>query len=268
MRRAVFAIAALATTLVAVGCSSGSKTSGAATTGGGHELVGLFRLTPGAVSGAKTTGTWFRMLQPRGNPKNGPYMVNADSPADGGQATLLQPGTSGGLRTGGYQSQPTPAFDGGGNSMADAITAPTKFFGVKFSISTNETDLQTKTKVAPPTVLDNNGKLTADLSSWAASWNNQNFNQGAPKPVSSTQAQAPGQEQAQRAWDWVSQKWLEAAPKSTVTGGGATGTYDAKTGAFVLEWTSYIDGGPFNGFTGLWHLEGTFEPSGRAPTGA
>ena len=268
MRRAVVAIAALIITLTAAGCSSGSKTSDAAAGGGKHELVGVFRLTPGAVSGANTTGTWFRMLQPGGNAKSGPYMINADSPADGGQATLLQPGASGGLRTGGYQSQPTPGFDGGGNSLADAITVPTKFFGVKFSISTNETDLQTKTKVAPPTVLDNGGKLTADLSSWAASWNNQNFNQGAPKPVSSTQAQAPGQEQAERAWDWVSQKWLEAAPKSTVSGGGATGTYDAKSRAFVLEWTSHIDGGPFNGFTGLWHLEGTFEPSGRAPSGA
>ena len=267
MRRAL-AVVALLAMVTAAGCSSGTKASDTATSGGRHELIGLFRLTPGAANGGKTTGTWFRMLQPGGNAKSGPYMINADSPADGGQATLLQPGASGGLRTGGYQSQPTPAFDGAGNSLADAITAPTKFFGVKFSISTNETDLQTKTKVAPPTVLDDNGRLTADLSSWAASWNNQNFNQGAPKPVSSTQAQAPGQEQAERAWDWVSQKWLEAAPKSTVTGGGATGTYDAKTGAFVLEWTSYIDGGPFNGFTGLWHLEGSFESSGRAPAGA
>jgi len=268
MRRAALAVAALLAACTAVACSSGKKPADAATAGGRHELIGLFRLSPGTVSGTKINGTWFRMLQPGGNPTSGPYMINADSPADGGQATLLQPGASGGLRTGGYQSQPTPGFDGGGNSLAGAITAPTKFFGVKFSISTNETDLQTKTKVAPPTVLDNNGKLTADLSSWAASWNNQNFNQGAPKPVSSTQAQAPGQQQAERAWDWVSQKWLEAAPKSSVSGGGATGTYDAKTGVFVLEWTSHIDGGPFSGFTGLWHLEGTFEPSGRAPAGA
>ena len=268
MRRAALAIAALLATCTAVGCSSGKKTADATAAGGRHELIGLFRLTPGAVSGAKITGTWFRMLQPGGNATSGPYMINADSPADGGQATLLAPGASGGLRTGGYQSQPTPGFDGGGNSLAGAITAPTKFFGVKFSTSTNETDLQTKTKVAPPTVVDDKGKLSADLSSWAASWNNQNFNQGAPKPVSSTQAQAPGQAKAERAWDWVSQKWLEAAPKSTVSGGGATGTYDAKTGAFTLAWTSHIDGGPFNGFTGLWHLEGTFEASGRAPAGA
>jgi hypothetical protein len=265
MRRVAIGVA-LILAATAVACSS-SKSADKASAAG-EELIGLFRLTPGAGNSAAVTGTWFRMLQPGGKATSGPYMINADSPADGGQTTLLEPGSSGGLRTGGYQSQPAPPFDGGGNSLADAITKPTKFFGVKFSISTNETDLQTKTKVAPPTILLENGRLSADLSSWAASWNNQNFNQGAPKPVQSTQAEAPGQKQAQRAWDWVSQKWLEAAPRSTVTGGGATGTYDAKTGAFVLEWTSHIDGGPFNGFTGLWHLEGTFEASGRAPAGA
>ena len=265
MRRVAIAIVAIVAATTVAGCSSGKKD---AASSAGRELIGLFRLTPGAVNGTKISGTWFRMLQPGGTVNGGPYMVNGDSPADGGKATLLQPGTSGGLRTGGYQSQPVPAFDASNNSRADAITTPTKFFGVKFSISTNETDLQTKTKVAPPTIILKDGRLSADLSSWAASWNNQDFNQGAPKPVLSTAAQAPGQKQAQRVWDWVSQKWLEAAPKSTVSGGGATGSYDAKTGAFVLEWTSHIDGGPFNGFTGLWHLEGTFEPSGRAPAGA
>ena len=29
-----------------------------------------------------------------------------------------------------------------------------------------------------------------------------------------------------------------------------TGTYNAKTRAFVLTWTSQVVGGPFNGFTG------------------
>ncbi|MCU1499109.1 MAG: hypothetical protein JWM47_3062 [Acidimicrobiales bacterium] len=232
------------------------------------ELVGLFRLTPGAASGDKITGTWFRMLQPGGDAQHGPYMKNADSPAAGGEATLLAPGTSGGLRSAGYQSQPAPAFDGTGNSLADAITLPTRFFGVKFSISTNKVDPQTQTEVPPPTIRLKDGKLTADLTSWAASWNNQQFNQGAPKPVVSTGAKAPGQEQAERVWDWVAQRYLEAAPKSTSTGKGATGTFDLKARTFVLEWTSYIDGGPFNGFTGLWHLEGTFEPSGRAPDAA
>jgi hypothetical protein len=232
------------------------------------ELIGLFRFTPGATGADGITGTWFRMLQPGGDAEHGPYMTNGNSPADGGQATLLSPGTSGGLRSGGYQSEPDPAFDGKNNSLADAITVPATWFGVSFSISTNRVDPQTQTEVPPPTVILNDGKLTADLSAWAASWNKQEFNQGAPKPVVSTGAQAPGQEQAEKAWDWVAGKYLEAAPKSTSTGDGATGTYDPETGAFVLEWTSYIEGGAFNGFTGLWHLEGTFEPSGRAPDDA
>ena len=249
-------------------CSSPTHKSATKTTDEGRELVGLFRLTAGAVKGGRITGSWFRMVQPGGTANKGPYMLNADSPADGGRATLLAPGTSGGLRTGGYQSQPARAFDGGGNSLSDAIMTPTKFFGVRFSISTNKSDLQTKTEVAPPTVVFKDGKLTSDLSSWSASWNNQNFNQGAPKPVRNTGAKAPGQQQAERAWDWVAQKWLEAAPKATVTGRGATGTLDNATKAFVLDWTSLIVGGPFNGFTGRWHLAGVYEPSGRAPSGA
>ncbi len=236
------------------------------TQSGGRVLIGLFRLTPGTADGDHLSGTWFRMLQPGAKVKSGPYMRNADSSADGGLATLLQPGSAGGFRTGSYQSQPTPAFDSGGNSLAGAITTPTKFFGVKFSISTNKVDPQTLTACAPPAVVLKNGKLTADLSSWAASWNNQNFNQGAPKPVRSTQAKSPGQQEAQQAWGWVSKRWLGSASKATVTGTGATGTFDSKTGKFVLQWTSYIQGGPFNGFTGLWHLEGVYRPSGRSST--
>jgi hypothetical protein len=37
-----------------------------------------------------------------------------------------------------------------------------------------------------------------------------------------------------------------------------TGTIDPVTGEFVLDWSSLISGGPFDGFTGGWHLEGTF----------
>jgi hypothetical protein len=249
-------------------CSSGKPSSDSSAAASGTQLVGLFKLAGGAAHGAELTGTWFRMLQPNGKVATGPYMVNANSTADGGRATLLQPGTSGGLRTGGYQSQPDPAFDTGGNSRADAIVTPTQFFGVRFSISTNEVDPQTKTKVPPPAVYLQGGKLTADLAAWAASWNHQNFNQGAPKPVSSTQAKALGQQQVERVFDYVSQKYLDAAPKPTVTGSGATGTYNAKTGAFVLQWTSAIVGGPFNGFTGIWHLEGTFKAGSAAPTGS
>lgn len=266
--RAGIMIAVALVVLGSAACSNSNTATRTVSTTGRRELVGLFRLTPGAVVGDQVNGSWFRMLQPGGNASSGPYMRNADSPADGGLVTLLQPGDAGGLRTGGYQSQPTPAFDSDGNSLADAIMAPTKFFGVKFSISTNRVDMQTKTTVAPPMVWLEDGKISADLSSWSASWNNQNFNQGAPKPVLSTGAKAPGQAQADRVWDWVSQKWLESAPKPTVNGADATGTYDPNTRAFVLEWTSLIVGGPFNGFTGFWHMQGVYQPSGLAPPGA
>jgi hypothetical protein len=231
--------------------------------GSGRQLTGLFRLTPGAANGPQLNGTWFRMLEPGANATKGPFMKNANSAADGGLATLLEPGSAGGFRTGGYQSQPAPAFDPGGNSLAGAITAPTEFFGVKFSISTNKVDPQTKTTCAPPVVVLKNGKLTADLSSWAASWNNQNFNQGAPKPIRNTGARSPGQKQAQQVWSYVSKQYLGSVSKATVSGSSATGTFNAKTGAFTLQWTSLIVGGPFNGFTGLWHLEGVFQPSGH-----
>lgn len=263
--RAAIAALALALTLGTVSACGGDDAGSDVKDG---ELIGLLKITPGKADGDKVTGTWFRMVQIGGTPEKGPFMINADSPADGGQATLLEPGKSGGLRFGGYQSQPAPAFDPQGNSLADAITLPTKFFGVDFSIGTNPVDPQTKTEVAPPTVRLKDGKLTADLSSWGVTWNNQVFNQGAPKPVTSTGAKAPGQEQAEKVWDWVAGKYLEKAPAASITGKGATGTYDAETGKFVLEWTSLIVGGPFNQFVGRWHLEGTFTEDDRAPSDA
>jgi hypothetical protein len=81
--------------------------------------------------------------------------------------------------------------------------------------------------------VDEDGQLTGDVSAIAASWNNEFFNQGSPKPDGS-------------------------APGLTTP---VTGTYDPDTGAFVLEWSSQIVGGPFNDFTGIWHLEGAFTPS-------
>lgn len=261
--RVLTAALVTAVSLATVTACSATKDSTAAHRG--TELVGLLKLTPGTVKAGKVTGSWFRMVQVGGSVRSGPYMRNADSPADGGEVTLLQPGTAGGLRLGGYQSQPAPAFATNGDSRADAITKPVKFFGVRFSISTNPVDPQTRTQVAPPTAYTENGTLTADLSSWGVTWNNQVFNQGAPKPVSNTAAKAPGQEKAEKVWDWVAGKYLDSAPVPTISGQSATGTYDAETGAFVLEWTSLIQGGPFNRFIGRWHLEGTFVKAGRAP---
>jgi hypothetical protein len=91
--------------------------------------------------------------------------------------------------------------------------------------------------VAAPSLSAQNGALTGDLRAFAASWNRQEFNQGAPKPDGST----PG---------------ITARP---------SGHYDAATRAFSVNWASQIQGGPFSNFTGLWHLEGTFVPAGSSP---
>ncbi|MGX1808432.1 hypothetical protein ACWIGI_22155 [Nocardia sp. NPDC055321] len=257
--RVLAALAAVATVTV-TGCGAGDSGAPAS---GPEQLTGLLRFTAGAVAGDSVSGTWFRMVQPGGTPADGPYMPNGDSPAQGGSTTLLEPGTEGGLRIGGYQSEPIPAF-AQGNSLAASITKPTKFFAVEFGTSTNPVDPQTRRPVPPPTVINDNGTLTADLSAWAASWNDQEFNQGAPKPPEKQGAQVAGAEQVQRVWDWVAQRWFDRPSADAAQGPSATGTYDPRTRAFTLEWTSLIVGGPFNGFTGVWHLEGFFEPGTTA----
>ncbi|QIS01931.1 hypothetical protein F5X71_05995 [Nocardia brasiliensis] len=263
LRKTIALAAFAALVLVVPGCSSGDEDN--STPGGPEQLVGLLRFTPGSVSGDDVAGTWFRMVQPGGTPEKGPYMPNGDSPAQGGSTTLLEPGTAGGLRIGGYQSEPNPGF-AQGNSLSASITKPTKFFAVEFGISTNPVDPQTQRRVPPPTVTNDGGALTADLSSWAASWNDQEFNQGAPKPPEKQDAQVAGAEQVQKVWDWVAKQWFDKPNSDAAQGPSATGSYDRKTRKFTLQWTSLIVGGPFNGFTGVWHLEGVFEPDAAAPT--
>ncbi len=166
------------------------------------------------------------------------YLVNGNSTCSDQTYTLFQPGTGSGLVTGGYQPGSSPAFDGSGNALSDQIVQPATFFGVKFSVTTEATDPQTNQAVPAPSVDADGSTLTGNLEAWSAAWNKQYFNQGAPKPGGSS----PG---------------FTAGP---------TGTYDSSTGAFTLTWTSQIVGGPFNNFTGQWHLVGTFEPgSGTTP---
>jgi hypothetical protein len=234
-------IAALAAALLGSILSVGASAPAHAVT---TALDGWFLLKAGSQSGSDpATGSYFRMLQPGGTVNGGPYLANADSSADDKTYTLLEPGFDGGLRTGAYQSQPSSGFDADGNSLSKLLTAPTKFFGVKFSTSTNSTDLQSGAATPAPTIsVDESGHLSGDLRALVASWNVQQFNQGSPKPDGSH----PG---------------LTA---------DLVGTYDAGTGAFSFDWASKIVGGPFSGFTGVWHFEGTFtanpKPTYRAYT--
>jgi hypothetical protein len=208
-----------------------------ATATSGRELVGLFAIRAGSCAGAPS-GSYFRMVQPGGNTSAGPFVSNGDSPCRDDTYTPLSPGSDGGLATRGYQANPNPAFDGAGNGLAARITKPQGFFSVKFSTATNATDPQTNAKVSPPRIYADGSKLSGDVRSFAAAWNRQHFNQGSPKPDGSR-------------------------PGNT---SGPTGTFDAKTGSFTLQWASHIVGGPFNNFTGVWRFTGTFRASGSGDT--
>jgi hypothetical protein len=215
--------------LFAIGCRSQGKT---ATTGG---LIGLFKITAGECAGATPSGSFFRMVQTGGNPSSGPFVRNGDSPCEDKTWTSLLPGADGGLVTGAYQEQPDPPFKTEGpstNAVANRIAQPQSWFAVKFALATNSKDPQTGLGVAVPSITNSGGKLSGDLRAFAAAWNGQHFNQGSPKPDGSK-------------------------PGNT---SGPTGTYDDGSRKFTLDWTSQIVGGPFNNFTGKWHLEGVFEP--------
>ncbi|MBL1078431.1 hypothetical protein JK358_28895 [Nocardia sp. 2] len=191
-------------------------------------LNGLFALAPGVCADGAVTGSFFRMILPTGD-ANGPYLQNSDSQCSDQTVTPLSAGSDGGLVSGGYQPQPAAAFDGAGNALSGRVTTPVRFYGVDFATATNATDPQTGAGTGQPQVFSDGGVLSGDLSALGVTWNNQVFNQGSPKPGGGL----PGKTSPVR------------------------GSIDA-AGNFVLEWTSQIVGGPFNNFTGLWHLAGQY----------
>src|SRR5688500_13042033 len=163
------------------------------------------------------------MVQAGGTLADGPFVANADSPCADKTWTPLRPGADGGLVAGQYQPHDDPAFDATGNGTAAGLLEPTPFFAVRFAVSTNATDPQTGQAAPEPSIsVDEQGNLSGDLSAVGVAWNAQHFNQGAPKPGG-------------------------ARPGLTT---GPSGAYDESTGAYTLTWTSQIEGGPFNGFTG------------------
>jgi hypothetical protein len=232
-RSVLFALVAVIG-LVAVACGGGDKKSTDTAAGRTSDtaLVGLFRVDQGQCADAGVTaGSSFRMVEVGGKAGVGPYVANADSPCGDKTWNPLKPGTDGGLITGSYQPQAAEPFDAQGKGTTATILAPTPFFAVAFANATNQVDPQTGAKTPAPTITVNDGKLSGDLRAFGAAWNQQHFNQGVPKP----DGQRPG---------------LTTGP---------SGTYDPATKRYVLEWSSQIIGGPFNNFTGVWHLEGIFE---------
>src|SRR3954470_7436701 len=146
-------------------------------------LKGTFALKPGKAVKKKVTGTYFRMIYPKGSVKKGPFFKNPDSTAADKTYTLLKPGIDGGLRTTVFQDPPTPPFGGNGFALANRIIQPTPFAGIKFSLSTAAKDAQSGRAVGAPVVKVSGRKLTGALRGFTASWNSIWFNQGSPKPA-------------------------------------------------------------------------------------
>jgi hypothetical protein len=231
-RTLVAAVVLVPLVSLAIGCGDDDDT---AEGGGAGDVSGTLEVDAGTCEdGGVTGGSFFRMVQPGGTPDEGPFVVNGDSPCGDSTWTPLTPGEAGGLTLGEFQTQPDPPFGATGDGQAAQILAPQRWFAVNFAVATNEVDPQTGSQVGPPTLTLSDGALTGDLRAWGVAWNGQHFNQGSPKPDGSM----PG------------------------TTSPVTGTLDEGGGAFVLEWTSQIVGGPFNNFTGIWHLEGTLEGAG------
>lgn len=226
-------VAVATAALFGAGCAdSDDPGDTAADAGSGGALEGVLAVTAGECPGdGAPTGSYFRMVEPGGTPEDGPFVENGDSPCADKTYTPLHPGSDGGLRLGAHQEGGDPAFEGG-NSQWGAIVAPTAWYAVNFGVATGPTDPQTGASVPPPSIEVSDGRITGgDLSAFAAAWNDQHFNQGAPKPG----GERPGNTS------------------------GPVGEYDADSGAMTVEWTSQIEGGPFHNFTGIWRLEGTLQ---------
>lgn len=197
-------------------------------------LVGTFTLTPGTCNPVtKTvTGSYFRLIFPHGNVNTGFFFENTSSPCTDKSYTILKPGAQGGLATGTYQRGPRHAFTPTGNARANAIVQPVLFATAELSLFTQPIDPQTGRAAPPPSVVESGGRLRGQVEALSLAWNKVFINQGSPKPGG-------------------------VRPGLTVP---VKGTYNARTHAFVLAWTSQIVGGPFTGFIGLWYLTGTFTP--------
>ncbi|HWF51846.1 MAG TPA: hypothetical protein VG294_14500 [Solirubrobacteraceae bacterium] len=72
----------------------------------------------------------------------------------------------------------------------------------------------------PPTFYLSGNRLSGHLRNLYAEWNKQTFRQG----------------------------------------GIVSGTYNSATHQYTLTWQTKVHGGPFDGYTGHWHLQGTVSP--------
>jgi hypothetical protein len=220
VRRAALAAAIVPGLAVGVApqvVGSASAAAPTAVAAASRNLVGTFRITAGRYAKGKAGGSFLRMITPGGG-----YFDNAYSRSPDKSYTLIGPGTQGGLATGRYQPNPSPAFDSKGDARVASIMSPQSFDGIKFSVASLAKNPQTGGKNPTPSITLSGDTLRGQVQAVTAEWNGQYFAQGSSS---------------------------------------VTGRYNPKTRAFLLTWSSPISGGPFNGFTGSWHLQGTFVPA-------
>lgn len=192
-------------------------------------LEGVLHIDGGACAGSgKPTGSWIQLS------KGGGPIPNPNSACDSGNYTPVTQGATG-LKLGSFQPNPSPTFDGSGNSLADAILTPTEFLGARFGAATDPRNEQTSPSgpsvfPAPSATVDGTA-LSADMSAVNFTYNG---------PANGTCASGGG------------------TGCYAVGSSEAGGSYDSATGHYVLSWTATIQGGSFNGASATFYLTGQF----------
>jgi hypothetical protein len=223
--------------LVSVAALLAATTAASATT-----LKGTITLTTGADS-SPYAGSWVRLYQTADGPSNpAGYFVNPSSPAADQSYTPLVNGTQGvTLKT--IIPLASPAFDGSGNSLTNTLLTPEPFAGVNFSAYVPKNTAK-KAKFGKKGLVleiakDKNATdpiTSADFTGWTIAWGgDSNY----------------------------------ATPGSTpdVDGGNLTGSVTWTNpkkhklgGTIALTWSSPISEPPFQAYTAVWQLQGTYTP--------
>lgn len=236
-RRPLAALVAAAVGVLALAIGAGTATAVTLKSG-------TITLTTGSNS-APFTGSWVRLYQTAlgaGNPAG--YFVNPSSPAADQTYTPVVNGTQGIKLGTPVQGLASPAFDGGGNSLTNTILKPVPFAGVNFSAFTAvNTDKKTKNGKKGLWIKVAGGKsatvavTSADFSGWTIAYGGD------------SKYSTPG------------------ATSDVLAGGNLTGSLTWKDpknkalgGSIILNWSSQITEPPFQPFTAVWQLQGTYTP--------
>jgi hypothetical protein len=151
--------------------------------------------------------------------------------------------------------------------MEEPAGAKVKYFSNPYSTDSNKTytlitagvdgGLRTGTLQPPPTpAFDAKGDSLANLIVAPADFTGIKFGlatTGTAPSISAASGHLSGQISGFTA-EWNKLSFKQGSSH-------VAGTYNSVTHAYVLTWSSRISGGPFNGFTGVWHLQGTFASS-------